>query len=321
MQFSIGERLWQAIPTLLIVSCLTFFMLRALPGDPIDVMLGNAQKDLAPQALDQLKQDLGLDRSPPEQYLMWLASWVKPDSDNVGLGFSYKDGRPVKQVILERLPLTVGLVALSLAGAFVFGIVLGLVPPLLSTLQLQTLAESMQNALTLLYASPNFWLAFLYIWFCANEGLGMPLPLIGDLADWQMAPLVVPAILLGSRRAAKIALFIASQIKDEMLKPYYVQAMAKGLSPGQIMTRHVLKNCMLPVIQIAGLSLPALIGGSVLIETIFALPGMGRLLIESVFGRNYPVVISLTVLYTSMVIVSNLAADLANTAVDPRLRT
>ena len=320
MQVSIGERLWQAIPTLLIVSCLTFFLLRALPGDPIDIMLGNAQKDLAPQALDQVKKDLGLDRSAPEQYFLWLASWIQPQSDNAGLGFSYKDGRPVKQVILERLPLTVGLVALSLIGAFTLGILLGLLPPLLTAMRLGLLAESIQGALTFLYASQNFWLAFLYIWYCANTGLATPLPLIGDLADWQMAPLVVPALLLGIRRAAKIALFIGSQMKDEMLKPYYVQAMAKGLSPAQILTRHVLKNCMLPIIQIAGLSLPALIGGSVLIETIFALPGMGRLLIESVFGRNYPVVISLTVLYTSMVIVSNLAADIVNTAADPRLR-
>jgi len=343
-----------AIPMLFLLSLVSFFLIRALPGDPIDVMLGSAQKEIPPEQLAMLRAEYGLDKSPAKQYILWLEGWFytgpepvltnvrktekNPSKNDIAarnaLGLSYRDGRPVKDVIIERLPATLALVGIALVISFACGLTLGAGLAALSMLSEDEGAvwaaylENLAVTLTLaVYSAPNFWMAFIAIALIAHNSLLAPLPILGLHAPGAEASplevlthLLLPAILLSARRTAKIALFIRSLAVDELNREYVLTALAKGLSLGQVIVHHVLRNCLLPIVNLAGLSLPGLISGSVLIETVFCLPGMGRLMFESTLGRNYPVLMGLFMLYGAVIVVSNLLADVASTALDPRLK-
>ncbi len=324
------RRVLAAIPMLFLISLVSFALMRALPGDPVDVMLGAAQKELPSEDLKLLRQEFGLNQSPAKQYLLWLSGWVK--ADNVAsanaLGRSYRDGRPVKEVIVERIPATLTLVGIALVLSFALGLSIGILAAFLN-LQGNKRADSALTAVLLaIYSAPNFWLAFLALAALASQaGLAMvKLPILGlhppgavPTFGAEIEYLLLPAIILSTRRMAKVALYVRTLALDEIGKEYVVTALAKGLSLISVITNHVLKNCLIPVVNLAGLSLPALIGGSVLIETIFCVPGMGRLMVESTFGRNYPVLMGLVMLYGAIVILANLLADVLNKVIDPRL--
>jgi peptide/nickel transport system permease protein len=344
----IVRRIASAIPMLLLLSLVSFALIRSLPGDPIDVMLGSAQKEIPPQQLQMLRHEYGLDQNPAKQYWHWLEGWFYQPGNTSGqnpvalnaLGLSYKDGRPVRTVILERLPATLALVGIALLISFACGMTLGAAMASLNLIaerdeslagRLAGRAEMLLTTATLaVYSAPNFWLAFIAIAIIARQGLFADLPILGlhapgdpgnfpDNIPLIVLHLLLPALLLSARRTAKIALFIRSLAVDELNQQYVLMALAKGLSLGQVVWRHVLSNCLLPVVNLAGLSLPGLISGSVLIETVFCLPGMGRLMFESTLGRNYPVLMGLFTLYGAVVVCSNLLADMAQTMLDPRL--
>ena len=352
----IVRRALSAVPMLFLLSIVSFCLIRALPGDPVDVMLGSAQKEIAPEQLSMLRAEFGLDKSPESQYWLWLKGWFyqgKASASNIqgnqqnqinqadlkkstALGLSYRDGRPVKDVIIERLPATLALVGLALVISFASGMALGAALACLSLLSERdgplavwaARAETAAVTLTLaVYSAPNFWMAFIAIAIIARSAFLAPLPILGLHAPGEDATalgvlghLILPALLLSARRTAKIALFIRSLAIDEIGREYVLTALAKGLSMGQVIVRHVLGNCLLPIVNLAGLSLPGLISGSVLIETVFCLPGMGRLMFESTLGRNYPVLMGLFMLYGTVVVISNLLADIASTCLDPRLK-
>lgn len=324
------RRVLAAIPMLFLVSLVSFALMRALPGDPVDVMLGSAQKELPAEDLKLLRQEFGLNQSPAKQYLLWLSGWLKSDSvaSTNALGRSYRDGRPVKEVIIERIPATLTLVGIALLLSFSMGLLLGVVAIVLN-LKNKKADSALTAVLLALYSAPNFWLAFIALAFLASpySSALVNLPILGlhppgakpSLA-YAAEYLLLPAIILSSRRMAKVALYVRALAIDELAKEYVVTALAKGLSLKNVITDHVLKNCLIPVVNLAGLSLPALIGGSVLIETIFCVPGMGRLMVESTFGRNYPVLMGLVMLYGTIVILANLLADVLNNVIDPRLQ-
>ncbi|MBU6453824.1 MAG: ABC transporter permease [Cyanobacteria bacterium REEB67] len=342
----IVRRMLSAIPMLFLLSLVSFFLIRALPGDPVDVMLGSAQKEIPPEQLLMLRHEYGLDQNPARQYLLWLKGWIyRPSPGNVkknlisqnALGLSYRDGRPVRTVILERVPATLALVGIALIISFSAGLALGAVIAALSLVaereggSLARLAAAAEGTIVMatlaVYSAPNFWMAFMAIALIANNSLLAALPVLGLHAPGESASplavighLLLPALLLSARRTAKIALFIRSLALDELSREYVLSALAKGLSLSQVVCRHVLANCLLPVVNLAGLSLPGLISGSVLIETVFCLPGMGRLMFESTLGRNYPVLMGLFMLYGTVVVCSTLLADMASIALDPRLR-
>ncbi|MBS2009807.1 MAG: ABC transporter permease [Cyanobacteria bacterium SZAS TMP-1] len=344
----IVRRALSAIPMLFLLSLVSFFLIRCLPGDPVDVMLGSAQKEIPPEQLLILRQEFGLDKSPAGQYWLWLKGWLGPAGGsgekakindlkrNAALGLSYRDGRPVKDVIIERLPATLALVSLALIISFGLGITLGGTLACLGLIASQdgnmshwaARGETLAVTITLaVYSAPNFWMAFIAIAIIARSALLAPVPILGLHAPGEEANLLgvlghllLPAALLSARRTAKIALFIRSLALDEINREYVLTALAKGLSMGQVIVRHVLGNCLLPIVNLAGLSLPGLISGSVLIETVFCLPGMGRLMFESTLGRNYPVLMGLFMLYGTVVVISNLLADIASTCLDPRLK-
>jgi peptide/nickel transport system permease protein len=340
---------------LFLLSLVSFFLIRSLPGDPVDVMLGSAQKEIPAQQLDAMRREFGLDRSPVSQYMLWLKGWLYvpatsneksagnnnsiSDSDmsaQNALGLSYRDGRPVRAVIVERLPSTLALVGLALIISFTLGTALGAGLACLGLVseqegrlsawaaRLEVVAVTMTLAV---YSAPNFWMAFIAIAIIAGNAIFDPVPILGMHGPGQaatpldvLAHLFLPALLLSARRSAKIALFIRSLAVDELGREYVLTARAKGLSLAQVITRHVLRNCLLPIVNLAGLSLPGLISGSVLIESVFCLPGMGRLMFEATLGRNYPVLLGLFMLYGSVVVISNLIADLASISLDPRLK-
>lgn len=372
------KRILAAGPTLFLITLLSFALMRALPGDPVEIMLGSAQKELPAQDLALLRSEFGLDQSAVKQYFYWLSGWFKgpdestaaaSDSQSGGtnggslgrslgrsigaagshssfiaanaLGRSYRDGRPVREVILERVPATLTLIGLALFTAFILGPALGAILAVLALISSRQgaskenhsdlkidfcskLESIITGALLALYSAPNFWLAFIMLaaiqcGFVNLSVLGVHGPGEKFNPAQALTHLAAPALILASRRTAKVALFIRTMALEELGREYVITALAKGLSYDQVVFGHVLKNCLIPVVNLLGLSLPALIGGSVLIETIFCVPGLGRLSVEATFGRNYPVLMGLVTLYGTTVIFANLASDLAARLVDPRL--
>jgi peptide/nickel transport system permease protein len=312
------KRVIGAIPILLLLTVLEFGLLRILPGDPVEVLLGSSEKDLSQQELSIVRHDLGLDRSLPEQYLSWLKEVAKGN-----LGRSYRDGRPVSVLIIERLPATLALVGSALIISVFLGVFWGTAMVWLSSSRrVRWLDQLSASSALVIYCVPSFWLAFLLIaWVGATNWpfvqlLGLHPPGATGIC---LASLILPASILASRRSAKLALLVRTSMMEEMEKEYVRTALAKGLSRAAILVRHVAKNSVGPVVAFLGLSVPALIGGSVLVEIVFGWPGMGRLVVDATFGRNYPVLLGLTLVYGAMVIASNLAADIIHRLVDPRL--
>lgn len=322
------RRCLQAVPLLAILSIVTFAAVLSLPGDPIDVLVGNAQKDMDPQEIQVLRQEFGLDKSPVEQYVLWLSNGVFKGN----LGRSYKDGRPVVTIIQERLPSTVRLVATALVLAFGIGMFWGLAMVALKQSQLGKWLEAGLFVVALiLYSAPGFWIGFIALTMAGRLSIFGEVPLLAVHAAGAPAlnPLatlsalgyvLLPAFVLSLRRMAKIALFVRTATLNELTEEYVTTALGKGLSRIKVLTKHVLRNSFAPIINLAGLSLPSLLGGSVLIETVFAWPGMGRLAVESTFGRDYPMILALVMMYGALVIFSNLAADILELMTEPRRR-
>lgn len=316
----IFKRLLSAIPLLLILSLFCFAIVRAIPGDPVDVLLGNSQKDIPPAQLTALRQEFGLDEPWPKQYLSWLSGFVGRGE----LGRSYRDGLPVMTVISERIGPTLALTGTALIIAFADGIAVGLLMSYLTTLKTKIFSRVLYIATLVVYSTPSFYLALIALFVFTQWNHWAPV-LAFNSPGQPMTPtqfinhVWLPALVLSARRGAKVALFIKSSIVEELSKQYVIYALSKGLSYRAVIIKHVFKNSLMPVISLLGLSLPALLGGSVLVETIFAWPGLGRLTVEATFGRNYPVLVALTVIYGALVVAANLIADILSQTVDPRL--
>lgn len=316
------RRCLTALPLLLVLSILSFTIIKCLPGDPVDILLGNAQRDIPPQQLIEMRKELGLDKPVVQQYAAWLGGVL-----HGRLGRSYRDARPVSEVIAERLPATLSLVGTSLLIAFSLGTLSGLGLAGLSNSRAGAAIEHVLVSIALiLYSAPSFWLGFVAIalvtscaWLSSLPVLGLHAPgAASTLPDWRY--LLLPALVLACRRTAKVALFVRASTLEELGKDYITIARAKGLSRVQVIARHAAKNSLLPAVSLAGLSLPSLLGGSVLVETVFAWPGIGRLAVDATFGRNYPVLLALILLYGALVVFSNLLADVVQAALDPRIR-
>jgi peptide/nickel transport system permease protein len=321
----ICRRTLAALPLLIVLSIVAFSIIKSLPGDPVDVMLGTAQRDIPPAQVALMRQELGLDQTPIQQYGLWLARIVTKGD----FGRSYKDGRPALAVIEERLPATLALVLSSLFISFLVGVGWGLLMIFLKSAPNMAAGENLLHfGAIVLYSSPNFWVGLLLIAFLASTPQLSSFSLLGLHDPGSAATffsvckhMILPAIVLASRRTAKVALFVRASTLDELDKEYVLTARSKGLSRAQVLLKHVARNSLLPVASLVGLSLPALLGGSVLVETVFGWPGMGRLAVEATFARNYPIMLALILLYGVLVVFANLLADLIQTALDPRLAT
>ena len=322
MRRYLARRLLQVIPTLLLVSLAIFFLLRVLPGDVALVVatggsggLEGGAARVTEQELTQIRKDLGLGGSLPLQYLRWIKDLVTLD-----WGESLVNRRPVGQEVLRRLPVTLELAVLTTILAVVLGIPLGIV----SAVCRDTWADYLVRLLALGGLSiPNFWLATLLLmgglhYFQWIPSIGYMGLFDDPLAN--LSQLIWPALVLAYSGGAIISRMTRSALLEVLRQEYIRTARAKGLGRGALLLRHALKNALLPVVTVIGLLFVTLAGGAVIMEQIFALPGLGLLLLDGVRSRDYAVVQPLVLLFALGVILVNLIVDLLYAWLDPRIR-
>ncbi len=300
----LARRLLLTIPVLLGVATLVFSLIHLIPGDPAQAMLGEA----APQAdVVELRHRLGLDRPLIEQYGMFLKGLVKGD-----LGTSLRTGQPVTDQIVERMPATFELAAAAMIVAIAFAMPLGIV----AAVRRGTVADHAAMTISLAGVSvPNFWLGpMLAIIFAVELGW---LPVSGR-GTW--AHLVLPAISLGAALAAILARMTRATMLEELREQYVQAARARGVSRSRAVLRHAFRNSLIPVVTLLGLQFGAVLTGAVITETIFAWPGIGRLLIQSIGFRDYPLVQGCILLIALTYVGVNLATDMVYGVLDPRIR-
>jgi peptide/nickel transport system permease protein len=308
------RRLLALIPTLFFASLIIFLAIRMIPGDVIDLML--AQNDVANSAdYDSLRAALGIDRPMLEQYFRWAGAALTGD-----LGLSLWQNEPVTSLIAQRLPVTLELGVLSLLVSTTVGVSIGVY----SAVKQDTAGDYLARSFSLLMLSvPGFWLATLVmvfpsVWWRWSPELEFT-PLFVDPVR-NLRHVIVPAILLGLSLSGVTMRMTRTMMLDVLRQDYIRTARAKGLKESVVIYRHALRNSLIPVITLIGLQAPLLIGGAVIFEQIFGLPGMGSLLLDAVFQRDYPVVTGVFLVVGVSVLIINLVVDLAYGWLDPRVR-
>lgn len=298
--------------TLLAAALVIFVVLEILPGDPAAVTLG---LNAAPEALAALRAEMGLDKSAVLRFFIWLGGLVTGD-----LGQSYTYRVPVLQLITERMAVTLPLALMAIALATAIGIPLGM----LAASRHGRLADAGVMAFAQAgLAIPNFWFGLLLVLVFA-VGLGW-LP-AGGFPGWQVGigvslkALLMPALALALPQAAIIARVTRSSMLDTLQEDFVRTARAKGLSEGTTMRRHALRNALIPVVTILGLQFSVLIAGAIIIENVFALPGLGRLVFQAIAQHDLIVVKDLVMLFAGLAILINFAVELLYGLIDPRLR-
>ncbi len=308
----IARRIIYAVVVIWAVATLVFFMMRAVPGDPIAAMLA----DVDPTAADAIRARLGLDQPIYVQYLFWLRNILQGDLGNS----LYGSHQPVSRLISEAIPRTLSLASL----AFVISFSLALVAGVTSAVRKHSMLDHSFTFLAFLGLSmPDFWLGILLIIVFA-VGLGW-LPAIGYVPlsegfwPW-FSHLILPAIAAGTAFSAIIARMIRSSMLEVLKSDYIKVAQAKGLSERVVIFRHAFRNALIPVVTVMGIALALLISGTVIVENVFAIKGLGRVLIQSIVNRDYPVVQGAILLVSVILVFTNLLVDVLYTVIDPRIR-
>lgn len=318
MRVYILRRLALFVPTAFGVSVFIFLMLHVIPGDYATSVLlrGRDRTIIATQAdFDRIREQLGLDGSLPQQYIGWAAKFVRGD-----LGTSWTNRRPVLDRMLPRIAVSAELATLSVALALIIAIPGGII----AAVKQDTWIDYALRTLSMGFDSaPNFWLALLLIvgllW--AFEWI----PPISYSAPWEnpwenFKILVFPALIIGARSSAGMLRMTRSSVLEVLREDYVRTANAKGLARPKVLFTHVLRNAMLPVITLAGFEVVILMGGLVVIEQVFNLPGIGKLLIQGVAARDYPVIQAIIMFVAGIVLVANLVVDVLYSWFDPRIR-
>ena len=300
-----ARRLLSALPVLIGVSVLVFLMLHLVPGDPVTLMLADFQTN--PEQLALLQSQLHLDEPLPKQYGRFVWGALRGD-----LGYSIRSKRPVATEIADNLPSTIGLATAGLAVAILLGVPLGI---LAATKQYSWLdAGSMLFALFGV-AMPNFWLGLLIMLVFSLKLRLLPATGGGDLKH-----LIMPALTLGMGASAIIARLARSSMLEVLRQEYVTVARAKGLSELQVILRHALKNSLIPVVTIFGLQFGQLLGGAVVVEIVFSRPGLGRLLVDGILTKDFPLVQGVVLVVATSYVLVNLVVDLSYGFLDPRIR-
>jgi len=295
-----------------LVTIIAFVMIRLAPGDPSAVMLGS---DAAPKAVAEFRAAYGLDRPIPVQYLAWLGHVVRGD-----LGMSIYLGRPVTTAILERLPISLTLTLSAFAIAVVLGISLGLVAAYWHDTWIDRLV-SVVAALGL--SMPSFWLGICLIYLFAVRWPVMPSG--GFVEPWidpgkSFRHLLLPAFALGYLQSGLIARMTRASMLEALRGDFVRVARSKGVGEFRVVVKHAFRNALIPVLTVTGITLAVMFGGAVVIETVFTLPGVGRLLVNAVVRRDYPVVQGTLLVVAAWYVVVNIAVDVLYTVSDPRIR-
>ncbi|WP_209561342.1 ABC transporter permease [Frigoribacterium sp. PvP032] len=305
-------RLWQSAVTLVLASVVVFIGVRQLPGDPALALAG---EEASPQQVAAIRADLGLDDPLVVQYLRFVGAFLRGD-----LGQSTRTGTPVADLIGATLPVTLWLALYAIVVAVLVGVALGVV----AERWRGRWPEWMANAAALVGLSvPNFWLGILAIlWLAVGLGIFPASGYVPVTEDpWQaLVHLTLPALILGTSLAAVIMRQTRASMIETMTTDYVRTARAKGLGRGRVLLRYGLRNSMIVVVTIVGLQLGGLISGAVVTERIFALPGFGKLTLDAVFTRDYPVVQAVVLVITLGYILINLVVDVLYSVLNPRIR-
>lgn len=315
------RRASQSLAILFVVATFTFVLLHAAPGDPVDAIVNNER--LQPEVRQRLRQQYGLDRPLPEQYARQMLGVMRGD-----LGFSISQQQPVIRVIAEAAPPTLWLMGTALVLSFALGIAVGAMQGARAGSRFDRLTSA---ATTILATLPDFWLAtgamllFAYTlhWFPVSGIVDpvlhpsmSPLGKAHDLARH----LALPVLSLVAIVASVVARYQRGALLDVWHEEYLRTARALGVPPRRRLFHHALRNALLPIVTLLGLALPSLVGGAVFVETVFALPGMGRLAVLAIALRDWPLVLGVVLVTGALVAAGGLLADLLSAALDPRLR-
>ena len=307
------KRLASVVPTLILVSVLIFGLQQLLPGDPAMVLAGEEQD---PTVVAYLRVKLHLDKPLPVRYGYWVAGVLKGD-----LGESIRSQEPVLTLVLQKLPVTIELALLAFAIALLIGIPAGVV----SAVGRGTAWDALANGFSLWgISTPNFWLGILLIMLFSVQ-LGW-LPASGYVSPFEdlranLAAMIMPAFVLGNGIAGVLMRHTRSAMLQVLSADYVRTARAKGLSERVVVLKHALRNALTPIITLGALELGTLLSGAVLTEQVFTIPGFGKLVVDSVFNRDYAVVQGVVLVTATAYITLNLLADLAYFAVNPKLRS
>ncbi|MFC0410503.1 ABC transporter permease [Roseomonas elaeocarpi] len=307
------RRLGQVVPTLLILSMLVFGLQQLMPGDPALILAGEERGD--PQVLAQIRSELMLDQPIPVQYGAWLGRLLQGD-----LGFSWRIREPVLHLILQKLPVTLQLGVMAFIIAVVIGVPLGVV----SAVRRDKPADWISNAVALAgISTPNFWLGILMILlFSVKLGWLPPsgyVPLTEDFGQ-SIATTIMPAFVLGNAIAGVLMRHTRAAMLGALEQDYVRTARAKGLPERVVISKHALRNALIPVVTLGTIELGKLLAGAVLTEQIFTIPGFGKLIVDAVFNRDYPVVQGVVVTTAVIFVVLSLLSDLLYMLINPRLR-
>ncbi|QTF08659.1 ABC transporter permease [Brenneria izadpanahii] len=317
----IFRRLLQGVPLLLGVIIINFILMKLVPGDLLDVMTAE-QQVTDPAMIERLRSLYGLDQPAWLQLLKYIGAVARLD-----LGFSYRQNMPVLEVILAHLPATLILMLASISVALLVGISAGA----LAAVRVNSLWDSLISALSVLcFAAPSFWLGIMMIilfavklgWFPVGgmEEIGADETLWGRCLDI-LHHLVLPALTLGLFYAATYARVMRASMLEIAQLDFVRAARGRGLGRLRVVIGHVMRNALLPVVTLFGLQLGTVLGGSIVVESVFSWPGIGQVLFDSVMSRNYPVVLGVLVLSSLVVIVINILVDAIYFRLDPRIRS
>ncbi|MCA1322802.1 ABC transporter permease [Herbaspirillum sp. alder98] len=305
------QRLLLSIPTLLLVSMVVFSLLAVLPGDPVAAILG---MEATPEAAAAMREKLGLDLPLPVQYGHWL--WAVLHGD---LGRSFIDNAPVAEALWQRLPVTIELAA----GAFVVALIIAVPAGILSAARPRGMANAVGTLIALFGMSvPHFWLGMMFI-ILFSVKLGW-LPASGFVPfteDWRgnLIAMAMPMVVTGLREAAILMRMVRSSLLEVLNEDYIRTAFSKGLRDWQVVLGHALRNAMIPVVTASGLMVSGMLGGLVITESIFGIPGMGKMIVDAIFSRDYVTVQAGVLAATVMVVMVNLCVDLLYSVIDPRI--
>lgn len=311
-------RILKGLVVVVLISIITFIIMRAMPGDPVQLFLGTGEVELTDEQMDVIRAKWGLDKPLVQQYFQWAGNLLRGD-----LGISIiRRGVPVAQMVREAIPITILLNVYALAIALVIAVPFGIWAALRRN-SMVDYSTAVGSALGI--AMPNFWLALMLIvlftlyiprWF--GE-----IPLIGRIPPFGLKTwkgYILPVIVLSTEQMAVITRIMRGAVLEVLPQDYIRTARSKGLSQRRIVWRHAVANALLPVVTVIGFRIAFILSGTIIVETVFALPGIGRLFTDSIIRLDYQVVQSLVVLLAVIVVVVNLLTDLIYALIDPRIR-
>ncbi|MBI4589006.1 MAG: ABC transporter permease [Candidatus Rokubacteria bacterium] len=317
------RRVILAIPLLVGITFVSFFVIHLAPGEPVELQTGDLGLKASAQALESLRKLYDLDKPLHVQYWNWLKRIVRLD---FGRSFS-PDGKPVLQKISERLPITLFLNVIEMLLILALAVPIGV----LSATRQYSVFDKITTVFVFVgFATPDFWLALLLMILFGVQLGWLPISGLRSL-NWEylsfwkqqgdfLSHLLLPILVATFGGLAGFSRYMRQSMLEVVRQEYIQTARAKGLPEQTVIGKHALRNALLPVVTVLGLSLPGLVGGSVIVESIFAIPGMGQLMVQAVFSRDYPVIMGNLVIVSTLTLIANLLADISYGLVDPRIR-